>query len=207
MKEYKRLRLNRVDFVDKGANPDAHITLAKRAPTEDRQMADTKDTLPEAVAKRLADLEVEKADMAKRLKAAEDSAAENAKAAKEQAEVVAKMVEDRAKDAALTVAKGFDKLPGKVDEVAHLLFVAKRKFDEADYAQFEQMLSAVNAQIKASKLFSVTGSDSDAGGASKLDQLISKRMSEKNETHAQALRAVTETPEGKAAWAEVRGGN
>lgn len=207
MKEYKRLRLNRVDFVDKGANPDAHITLAKRAPTEDRQMADTKDTLPEAVAKRLADLDAENKALAARVEKAESDAKANEAKANEQAETVAKMLEDRAKDAAFAVAKGLDKLPGKVEEVAHLLFVAKRKFDADDYTQFEKMLTAMQAQIKASKLFSVAGSDSDAGNASKLDQLISKRMSEKNETHAQALRAVTETPEGKAAWAEVRGGN
>ena len=202
---YRKLRLNRVDFVDKGANPGAHITLAKRAPTEERQMADSKDVLPEGVAKRLADLEAEKVEMAKRLKVAEDTAAENAKAAKEQAEAVAKMLEDRAKDAALSVAKGLDKLPGKVDETAHLLFVAKRKFDEVDYASFEKMLTACHNQIKASKLFSVTGQDSDGEAASDLDKLISKRMTEKNESQSVALRAVLETAEGKAAYSAIRG--
>ena len=202
---YRKLRLNRVDFVDKGANPGAHITLAKRALTEDRQMADNKDVLPEGVAKRLADLEAEKVTMAKRLADAEAKAAENEKMAKEQAEAVAKMLEDRAKDAALVVAKGLDKLPGKVDETAHLLFVAKRKFDDTDYATFEKMLTACHNQIKASKLFSVAGVDADGEAASDLDKLVTKRMTEKHETQAVALRAVLETPEGKAAYSAIRG--
>lgn len=202
---YRRLRLNRVDFVDKGANPGAHITLAKRAPMEERRMADSKDTLPEAVAKRLADLESEKVEMAKRLKVAEDAATENAKTAKDQAEVVAKMLEDRAKDAAMLVAKGLDKIPGKIDETAHLLFIAKRKFDDTDYAAFEKVLTACNAQIKASKLFSVSGSDASGDLASDLDQLVSKRMTEKSEPQHVALSEVLKTTEGKAAWAAARG--
>lgn len=207
MKKYLALRLNRVDVVDKGANPGAHITLAKRAPTEERQMADSKDVLPEGVAKRLADLEAEKVEMAKRLKVAEDTAAENAKAAKEQAEAVAKMLEDRAKDSALSVAKGLDKLPGKVDETAHLLFVAKRKFDETDYATFEKMLTACHNQIKASKLFSVAGVDADGEATSAMDTLVTKRMTEKGEDKGTAMLAVMSTPEGKQAWNALRGGN
>lgn len=199
-KMYVRLRLNRVDVVDKGANPGAHITLAKRAITEERLMADTKDILPEAVAKRLADLEADN-------KALSASVAKAEADAKEQAETVAKMVETAAKAEAVTVAKGFDKLPGKTDEIAHLLFVAKRKFDAADYAAFVTVLKAADAQIKAGKLFGVTGVDSDGDTASKVDQMIAKRMTEKNETRPQALRAIQDTPEGRAAWAELRGGN
>lgn len=207
MKTYIRLRLNRVDFVDKGANPGAHITLAKRALTEDRQMAENKDVLPEGVAKRLADLEADKIEMAKRLKVAEDAAVESATAAKEQAEIVAKVLEDRAKDAALGIAKGMDKLPGKSEEVAHLVFVAKRTFSADDYAQFEKTLTACHNQIKASKLFSVTGVDNDGEMASALDQLVAKRMTDKGETQHVALAAVIKTPEGKAAWTITRGGN
>ena len=200
MKTYVRLRLNRVDVVDKGANPGAHITLAKRAITEERLMADTKDILPEAVAKRLADLEADN-------KALSVSVAKAEAEAKEQAETVAKMVETAAKAEAVTVAKGFDKLPGKTDEIAHLLFVAKRKFDASDYEAFVTVLKAADAQIKAGKLFSVTGVDADGDTASKVDQMIAKRMTEKNETRPQALRAIQDTPEGRAAWAELRGGN
>lgn len=197
---YRKLRLNRVDFVDKGANPGAHITLAKRAPTEERLMADTKDTLPETVAKRLADLEADNQALVAKVAKAEREASE-------QSETVAKMVETAAKAEAVTVAKGFDKLPGKTDEIAHLLFVAKRKFDASDYEAFVTVLKAADAQIKAGKLFSVTGVDSDGDAASKVDQMIAKRMTEKNETRPQALRAIQETPEGRAAWAELRGGN
>lgn len=200
---YRKLRLNRVDFVDKGANPGAHITLAKRAPEEERRMAETKTELtPEAVAKQLTEANIA---LEKRLKEAEDKAVKAEAAAKEQAEAVAKMLEDRAKDAALVVAKGLDKLPGKVDETAHLLFVAKRKFDDTDYATFEKMLTACHNQIKASKLFSVAGVDADGEAASDLDQLVSKRMTEKHESQSVALRAVLETPEGKAAYSAIRG--
>lgn len=205
MKKYLRLRMNRVDFVDRGANPGAFITLAKRAPTEDRQMADTKDVLPEGVAKRLADLEAEKVALAKRVSDAEAKSAEAEKKATEQAEAVAKMLEDRAKDAALVVAKSLDKLPGKVDETAHLLFIAKRAFAADDYAQFEKVLTAANAQIAKSKLFSVIGADTDGEGASDLDQLISKHMTEHKVSKSVALRAVLETSEGKAAYSAVRG--
>ena len=168
-------------------------------------MAETKDTLPEAVAKRLADLEAENRTLVESVNKANAKAEANEKVAKEQAEAVAKMLEDRAKDAALVVAKGLDKLPGKVDETAHLLFVAKRKFDDTDYASFEKMLTACHNQIKASKLFSVAGVDSDGEAASDLDKLVSKRMTEKSETQAVALRAVLETPEGKAAYSAIRG--
>lgn len=202
MKTYLKLRLNRVDFVDKGANPGAHITLAKRAPTEDRPMADTKEA--EAVAKRLADLDAENIELAKRLAVAEATAATNAATAQEQAETVAKLLEDRAKDAALSVAKGLDKL-GKVEETAHLLFVAKRKLDAEDYAQLERTFTALNAQIKASKLFGVTGVESDGDSASDLDRLVSKRMAEQGEAQHIAFAEVIKTTEGKAAYSAVRG--
>ncbi len=206
MKTYLKLRLNRVDFVDKGANPGAHITLAKRAPTEDRQMADSKDVLPEGVAKRLADLEAEKVALNERVAKAEAKSAEAEQKANEQAQTVAKMLEDRAKDAALVVAKGLDKL-GKVEETAHLLFVAKRTMDADTYAQLEQKLSAANAQLKTSKLFGVLGSDGDAGLASEMDTLVAKRMQEKGEDKGTAMLAVLGTPEGKQAWNAIRGGN
>lgn len=206
-KVYRKLNLNRVDFVDVGANQMANITLAKRAQEEERRMADTKDTLPEAVAKRLADLEAEKVALSERVAKAEASASANEKAAKEQAETVAKMLEDRAKDQALTVAKSFPKLPGKVDEIAHLLFVAKRAFDDTDFTAFTTLLKAADAQIAAGKLFGVTGQDTEGEAASDLDKLVQKRMAEHKEPQHIALLRVTETPEGKAAYREVTGRN
>jgi len=206
-KVYRRLMVNRIDFVDAGANQMANITLAKRANPEERRMADTKDTLPEAVAKRLADLEAEKVTLAERVAKAEASAEANAKAAKDQAETVAKMLEDRAKDNAIAVAKGYPKLPGKTDDLAHLLFVAKRSFDATDYEAFTTLLKAANAQIEAGKLFSVSGRDTEGEAASDLDKLVQKRMAEFKEPQHVALLRVTETPEGKAAYRDVTGRN
>lgn len=202
---YRKLRLNRVDFVDKGANPGAHITLAKRAPTEERLMADKdKELTPEAVAKQLTEANVA---LEKRLKEAEDKVAASEKSAKEQADVVAKVLEDRAKDSALVIAKGMDKLPGKVDETAHVLFMAKRSLDADTYAQVEKLLKACDAQIRKGALFSVVGSDNDGAHATEFDQLVAKRVAEKGEDKGTAMLAVMDTPAGKQAWNVLRGGN
>lgn len=196
---YKKLRLNRVDFVDKGANPGAHITLAKRAPTEERHMAESKEGLPEEVAKRLADLDAENKALSERVQKAEAKATEDAA-------LVAKVLEDRAKDAALVIAKSMDKV-GKVEDTAHLLFVAKRALSAEDYAKLEQTLKACDAQIKKGALFSVVGSDNDSQLATELDSLVSKRMTEKGEDKGTAMLAVMQTPAGKQAYNALRGGN
>lgn len=166
-------------------------------------MAETKTELtPEAVAKQLTEANLA---LEKRLKEAEDKASAAEQKANEQAETVAKVLEERAKDAALVIAKSMDKLPGKTEETAHLLFVAKRKLDAEDYAALEKVLKACDAQIKASKLFSVSGSDADGEGASDLDNLVAKRQAETKESAGAALAYVMSTPEGKAAYSAVRG--
>lgn len=200
---YRALRLNRVDFVDKGANPGALITLAKRATTEERHMAEPQ--MDAEVAKRLAEAETKRVELEKRLADAEAKAVKAEADAQTNAEAVAKMLEDAAKTEAVNVAKSLSKIPGETDAVAHLIFTAKRKFDAADYESFVTVLKAANAQLAAGKLFAVAGKDSDGSNASDLDQMVQKRMTDHKEPQHVALSKVLETPEGKAAYSAIRG--
>lgn len=203
---YQKLRLNRVDFVDKGANPGAHITLAKRAESEGRHMADNKDALPEDVAKRLSEAEAANIELTKRLEAAETQAKQDRETAKQNAETVAKMLEDRARESALTVAKGL-KVGTDEAKLADVLFTAKRKLDGAEYDALVGVLKGASEQIAKGKLFGVVGAD-DRGesGGTELDKLVTKRMAEKGEDKGTAMLAVMQSAEGKAAWAVVRNG-
>lgn len=200
MRVFQQLRLNRVDVVDKGANPGAHITLAKRAPTEERPMAEQdKDTLPEAVAKRLADAETANVELAKRLKDAEDNA-------KVHAETVAKMLEDNARAESVTVAKSFTHIGTDEAKLAEVLFVAKRKLTADEYGSLTVVLTAANAQVAKGALFATRGVDAQGEAGSELDKLVAKRMQDTKEAHGVALLAVLQTAEGKAAYNDVRGG-
>lgn len=199
MKKYLNLRLNRVDLVDRGANPGAHITLAKRATTEGRRMAEIPMDTSE-VAKRLAEVETERVELTKRVEKAESEAKVNA-------ETVAKMLEDAAKSEAVSIAKGLDKVPGKAEDVANLLFVAKRKFEASEYEAFVTVLKAANEQIAKGKLFAAIGGDAVESEASDLDRLVNKLSIEKGIPRHTALSEVMTTPEGKAAYSAVAGRN
>lgn len=201
MRKYLKLSLDRVDFVDAGANPGAHITLAKRAPTE-THMADP--ILPEGVAKRLADGEAERIELKKQLDVANAKAEANEKAAKDTAETVAKMLEDAAKAESVTIAKSFDKA-GPVDDLGRILFLAKRHFPAEDYGKLTAVLKGAHEKIVKGNLFIVRGTDGDATDASDLDRLVAKTVIEKKMSKGDALRDVLKTTEGSAAWAAARG--
>ena len=202
MRKYVKLSLDRVDIVDNGANPGAHITLAKRAQTE-KHMAEP--TIPEEIAKRIADGEAERIELKKQLADAKAESEKNAKAAQDTAETVAKMLEDAAKADAVTVAKAFEKA-GPVDAMGRILFLAKRHFPAEDYTALTALLKGAHEKIAKGNLFIVRGVDGSDSEASDLDRLVSKHATEYKVSKGVALRAVLETAEGKAAWAIAREG-
>lgn len=190
-----RLRIDRVDFVDKGANPGAFITLAKRHTSKEQGMAETVD-----VEKRLADAE---AQVIALQKAAEDATkrAETTEAlAKKMADDLAVEVEKRATAEAEAISKALV-LPGVEDKVAFVKGVRKAENGEAILA----VLKTLAVADKTSEVFKELGSDHPSGaekdGYDRLNQMAEELVAKGvHKTRAIALDAVLKTPEGKAEY-------
>ncbi len=198
----RRLRIDRVDFVDKGANPGALITLAKRATVKEPKMAE----LPEDVAKRLNDQAEAVAALTKRAEEAEKKAETTEALAKQMAEDLKTEVAKREQSEAVAIAKSVV-LPGVEDKVA---FVAKlRKALGADWPVLEGVLKALATADKTSEVFKELGSDATQvatdDGYQELtliaDGLVAKGLFT---NRAAALPAAMQTPEGKAAYAKYQ---
>lgn len=161
--ELTELELDRVDLVTAGANPGAHVLIAKfdipatlsdktvetpdvQPPEVDTQMAenvqDAVETISkadyEAVAKRLDEMSKALADVQAEKVAADEQVAKMERAAKV-AEFVAK-------------AADFSNL-GKADELGGLLLAASESFSAEQYQALERMLKAANAQVETGDLF------------------------------------------------------
>lgn len=198
----RRLRIDRVDFVDKGANPGALITLAKRATVKESQMAE----LPEDVAKRMAEQEDAIKALTKRAEAAEQKADTTEALAKQMANDLTAEVAKREQAEAESIAKAVV-LPGVEDKVA---FIAKvRKALGSEWPVLEKVLKELAVADRTSEIFKELGSDSAAvatdDGYAELtiiaDSLVAKKL---YPNRAAALPAAMQTPEGKAAYAKYQ---
>ena len=202
-----------MDFVDKGANPGALITLAKRHKENDRAEN-------EAVAKRLADAEAATEALTKRLDEAEAKAVA-AEAKAQETEVLAKAAESalaeeiskRETIEAEAVAKSLV-LPGVENKVAFVQSLKKGM--GKDYPVVEGVLKALAIADRTSEIFKELGSDhKDTTEKSPLDRL--NQMADElvakgtHKSRAVALDAVLKSDEGKTEYAkyhaaQTRGG-
>ena len=197
-----RLRIDRVDFVDKGANPGAFITLAKRH-NEEKSMADTE--LPEAVAKRLADAEASVEALTKRAEDAEKKAEATEALAKKMADDLAVEVEKREVAECETIAKGLV-LPGIEDKVGFVKALRTTPVAEQAIA----VLKTLAVADRTSEVFKELGSDHPKGPnadpSDRLNEMADAVVkSGKATNRADALKAVLDTPEGKAEYAKYVG--
>ncbi|HSC59554.1 MAG TPA: hypothetical protein VLC11_08320 [Gemmatimonadales bacterium] len=200
----KNLKLDRIDFVDDGANEGARITLFKRKETP---MPETTPATPAPevnveLEKRLKDAEAANADIAKRLKDAED-------AAKAAAEVIEKMRDRQERADAIEVAKSV-KHVAAVDDLAEVVRVAKRVLPVETYDKLVAVLKAADARIASGPLFSEKGSDAPNGASTateKLDQLVKQEVAKRNgkDTYAMVFADLTKSdPVAKALYTETQ---
>lgn len=156
------LSLDRIDLVTAGANPDAAVTIWKKAEQEKVTMSDVVEMTEEApdapavdepVAEEsapavVADDMVAKADF-EALKKALDAATAKAVAADER---IAKM--ERDKKEAEFVAKARDLANmGEAAELGKMLLEASEGMSEQSYQLLERTLKAANAQVEKGALF------------------------------------------------------
>lgn len=196
----RRLRIDRVDFVDKGANPGAFITLAKRH-NEEMPMA---DKLPEDVAKKLADQAEAIEALSKRAEDAEKKAESTEALAKKMADDLAVEVEKRETAESETLSKALV-LPGVTDKVAFVKAIRQTPVA----AQILDVLKALSVADRTSEVFKELGSDAPAGTAKDPEARMSEMAdavvkSGKAPNHAAAMKAVLDTPEGKAEYAQYK---
>ena len=162
------LELDRVDLVTAGANPGAHILIAKfdTDATMSDKTAETPDVQPNGVNKHMADDKsvetVAKADFeALQTQLAEQIAKFEAETEARQAEIakaaaleetIAKMESERKTAEFVAKAAEFSNL-AKADELGALLLAANEAFSAEQYQALERLLKAANAQIESGDLF------------------------------------------------------
>ena len=197
---YRTLKVNRVDLVDAGANPGAHIALAKRHDLnpEPRMAKDNEGTPPvdADVAKRLAEAETTNVALAKRVEEIE------ARATVAETEL-SKALDKQELAEAEAVAKGLT-LPNITDKAAFIR-TAKRALGD-EWPKMEAVLKAYEAQVAAGELFSEKGSDSSVAaeaGYGRLEQMADKLVTDGiAKTHADGVAKAMQTAEGKRAYGE-----
>lgn len=201
----KGLRIDRVDFVDKGANPGALITLAKRATvTQERKMAE----LPEEVAKRIADQAEAIEALTKRADAAEAKQKETEAFQKAAETKLAEEVTKREAVEAESIAKALV-LPG-IEEKVPFVQTVKRMLG-AEWPKMEGVLKALAVADRTSEIFKEVGSDHGRGiakdGYDRINEIADSLVAKGDfKTRTAALPAAMNTPEGKAAYADYLAG-
>lgn len=148
------LHLDRIDFVDDGANPGARITLFKRKEAVMAEKETTPGAGPEVaeLAKRATEAERQTVELQKRLDEME-------KARKADTEELAKMRATAERNAAIEVAKGMGAI-APVDDLAKVIEKAKRSLDAETYTAFESVLKGAAEKVKQGALFTELGSGS-----------------------------------------------
>lgn len=193
-----KLRIDRVDFVDNGANPGAFITLAKRA-EEKAIMAETNET---EVMKALKD---QVADLKKRADEAEAKATASEAKAKETAEVLAKALDARETEQCVAIAKGLT-LPGvkAEDKVA---FVKSLRQSEAGVTALG-VIETLTKQAAKSGLFVEKGSDGAGDpvtGYALLEQMADDLVAKgQAKNTADGIEKAMKTPAGREAYEQSR---
>lgn len=200
----KKLRIDRVDFVDQGANPGAHITLAKRATTEEPHMADQKES-EAAFEKRLKAMEDAQTALQKRAETAEAEAKAAVAKQEETAKALAKALDTQETKECESIAKGLT-VPGVKDKVA---FVKGLRASESGVEALK-VIQTLTKQVAEGALFEELGSDNGTPvlkGYQRLEQMADEFVTAgKAKNTAEGIQKAMATPEGKAAYAEYQSG-
>lgn len=195
------LEIDRVDAVDKGANPGAFITLFKR----DTPMAeDVKPELGE-IEKRLADAEA-------KVQEATDKLAEAKNVSKAAAEKIAtletqnrEITEKAERSEFVSKAAEFSHI-AKADDFAPVLRKIHKTLDEKEREWLYKWLASLNAVAKSSALFTelgVGGSDQSGSAYDKLEKMaVEIRKAEPALTPEQAFAKAAKSDAGKALYSE-----
>lgn len=201
----KHLTLDRIDVVDDGANQGARITLFKRnkeTRMPESEQVETPASEPVELLKRLADAEAAHAEIAKRLKAAEEKAAAGE-------EEIAKLRDRQEREDAIAVAKRVAAV-APVDDLAEIVRTAKRAFTPEVYAKFESVLTAAQTRLASGKLFAEIGKGGDGAGASsadKLDAMVKQEVLKRDgkATYAMVYADLTKSnPEARALYEAIQ---
>lgn len=212
----RRLQYQKVALVDRGANPEAHISLFKRDTTmakeptvaevqaELSQVVAERNTLREQVAK-LTPPREDKVDLPDAVQKRLDEAESRARDAEAR---IAKMEEGRMLETAIQKAHGFKAL-GAADDLGRILYdIRKASGTLAD--KVEALFTAWNEQMGKSDLFREIGSGQKADGdpEARLEALAKKYQAEHaGSTIEGAYSEVCKTAEGKALYAQsLKGG-
>lgn len=221
----KNLWYRAIALVDKGANPDADVILAKRDDVDKQDYATMEecmaalgdmakckelmaamkraelegdhmtDKLPEDVTKALAEV----ADLKKRAETAEAKA----KAADDR---IAKMEEDERGKAAIAKVATFKSLPVKAEEFGPLYRKMTKDLTPEEIAKVDAVFHAASEQIAAGKLLVEIGSSKAAPGGdtyAKIQAGAAALIQKDGKLSAiEAEKRFLETPEGKKLYDE-----
>lgn len=199
-KRLKNLVFRAIGLVDKGANEEAHIVLAKRDDTEkqdnreDEPMADPVK-LPEDVIKALA----EATELKKRVEAAETKA-------KDAESRIAKMEDEKQREVFIAKAKDFSALPGaNPDDLGPILRKAYGVWSPEEQTKVETILRGAVKIAQDSALFRELGVPGQGAGADPYSKLetMANALIQKSQTPltlAQAMAKAEATPEGRALY-------
>lgn len=200
----RKLRLRRIDLVDKGANQGAFVTLFKNMAQEDHitmPQDEPKASPVSDVEKRLVDLEKALADAEKRVADAE--AEKDASADR-----IAKLEESQRLQRAITSAN-FLKSLGNPDDLSGKLAKYEAQLDAETFAMLRKDMESWNtklaeAETVLTKEIGVEG-DGDTSLTSALDKLAKAYQKDHGNglTFEQAYAEVIRTPEGKKLYSEI----
>jgi len=203
----RNLRFRAIALVDKGANPDAHVVLAKRDDTITTDSAETRvqPIIPEVSHMpdpREAHDEVQKqalAQLAEITKVLEQTREEK----KALAVRLEKIEDDKERDQFIAKAREFDGIPGvTADDFASLLRKMYAPLTAEERTKVDAMFRSAASTIKTSTLFSEIGvggaAASLASAYGKLERMVDQEIQKDGKlSRAQAMAHVLKTPEGK----------
>lgn len=221
----KRLRIDRVAFVDQGANPKAHIALCKRkeAPMAEptaAELAETVTKLEGDVAAATARAEAAEQALAKAkepvkepedvLKGLSPEAAAAVAKIRSENEALAARVEkvegERSREQMIRKCADFKAL-GPAEDLAALLLPISKQLPKAEYDDLCKRMKAWDEQIRQSALFKEigrTGTEEGATPEEKLEGLAKAyhkaHADEPGLTYEIAYGRVLKTDEGKALY-------
>lgn len=218
----KNLWYRAIALVDKGANHEADIVLAKRDDTQKNEdegyasmeecmgalkdeakckalmaamkRAEQGDGMPDKLPEEVSKALAEVADLKKRAETAEAET----KAAKDR---IAKMEDENAAKAAIAKVETFKSLPVEAAKFAPIYRKMTAGLTAEEVAEVDKVFHAASEQIAAGKLLAEVGSGAGSAGGdayAKLQALANTFIQKDGKlTAAQAMVKAVETPEGR----------
>ena len=160
------LVIDRVDFVDKGANPGAHITLFKR----DTTMADKNEATDAEVQKRMVYLETQVADAEAKAKEATEQLGKSVERIATLESQSRDLVE-KSEHAEFVAKAGQYNSIMKADDFAPILRKIHKTLSEDERKVWYQWLGSLNTVAKTSALFQEIGVGGSPEGGSAYEKL------------------------------------